>query len=131
MSMHPIPAAEHVGHNYANGYPPPAPKQPRTVRTWLAAALIVAAAFGGAALGTANRPAPETVTVTKEVKVFQTPPACITALDLNEAAFGYASDALKAIMAGDYTASGEASSKINDIAPQVNQAKSDCRAANQ
>lgn len=129
MTAEPIPAAEHAGHNYANGYPPPAPKQPKVTRFWLACALIAAAGIAGAAIGYYHRPAPETVTVTKEV--YKTPPSCITALDLNEAAFGYASDALKSIMAGDYTASGEASGKINGIAPQATQAKADCRAANQ
>lgn len=105
--------------------------------------LVAGLLIGGS--GKPEAPAPVEVekVVTKEVKVEVTPAVCLSALDLSETAFGYASEALgytsaaltaagNMDIAGINAASADLkvlNPKITAIAPRVNAAKAECRAA--
>ena len=127
----------------------PAPETKRPIWKRPLTLVGVGALAIGILIGGSGRPAPEVVTVEKPVdkivekRVEVTPAVCLSALDLSETAFGYASDAFGFASAA-LTAAGNMdiagiekagadikalNPKIEAIAPRVNAAKAECRAA--
>jgi hypothetical protein len=138
-----------------NARPPKAPK-----KKWFRRPAVLLTVFGlgcalvGGGIGASGKPEPVTVTKevpgpervvtkteTKEVEV--TPQSCLTALDLAEQGFDYASEAM-GYMSAAMTAAGnidlagvqQASAdlktvtpKMEALAPKANAAKAECRAA--